>query len=535
MSQTRRSPPDCSLAAPNASLGKFLKERYAEDHRDCSFLALCGHWRGKFNVPEGDMKTFYQLVEQAVLEWRSVGLPLPIALTEQRTPVYTLFHDVDASCSLDEKDDLERRLSPGGKLLDAIVEAHMDLLGTERLRVLVLTCARELTAKAKYKHGVHLFFFDEEDQPVLVDARTALKLVAFTRHRLGERTDGEGSVIDATVHQTNGLRIPYVSKFVRSPGCPDCASESFLDRLRERPSGVCEGLDLAPLSMPAKHKGASLASQIASLSCGCASACKWKVYEKYNDLCADHGEAGCYKGQVHVPHAYTFEGFYRYEKAEVGRKDGPQVDYKDLLPDATVSWVLAKSRIRSAATEPTARIVEAFFAPAADHYRPLAPTSDKPKSRKRKAAEGEAGGEAKERERPTGGNVPPELVSALRANRELQIRAPDMLNELEGATFKGKFINFHSGTVPCSLAGKVHGSNRTSLEVSSTYAILRCMDSTCQADVRTKKKKWLGVRLALPAPAPSTKLAPAVNSQVNWVTLTSADLIKFAIESHKQK
>ena len=352
------------------ALEAFLREHRVKKYEDANFILMSGHYGGKLRVEDGeDARRLYALLGEEWARARAIGLEcVPLPVVERRTPTYRLFHDVDV-CNGDRR-YLEDTFLP--HKLPAILRAHCDLFGLDLLECVVFTSCR---AKGDlWKTGVHLYMTRAErggeEIPVLVDREMATKAVLHARVFLGEAlqpSEDCPSILDACVHDENGLRIPFVAKSDQPGSCVACYAEGAEAYAGELPALLAKAR-CVPTRRWLEEKGEKAAgdrpklhrllADIAAFQLpeACTCGCKWDVWNHMHAVRSR--SAPCYQGRRVVLGAYL-----PHAMASVGPGGYTCDPFQYDLDPATVAQLLEGTSIRAegkptVAISPTARDLE---------------------------------------------------------------------------------------------------------------------------------------------------------------------------------
>lgn len=463
---------------------------------------------GKFSVTAEDTATFTTLLAEEYVRSRAAGLPcIPIPLVEKRTPFYKLFHDVDVLTP--DADYLTSVFYP--TKLPLILQAHCELFGLESIDAIVYTSVRR--KDDQWKTGIHLYVprgrRGTDDIDIIVDKDLATMAVLHSRHLLGEPlkpTVTLPSIIDACVHDENGLRIPFVAKSDQVHSCPICFPDPLNDRTAfmhhalpviraaARCSSArywidCNSNEKSPAEI---HKFIASILPHALPTCDDKCDCRWTIWRTANEVRSAHGP--CYQGKRLILEGYTPHAEVRFDLA-TKTSTVSHVDTSNLDIDETARY-LRSAFVRSTATAPT--VSASSNLPS--HAAVMQWFEEKKRKRTKPSGEMDA--------QPTG--MRSSLTTA-GLNEALQDMAQD-------DRFKQRFPryaaamgavsashvgehpspvmlvwNFHSD-LPCPVANKPHRSNRPYMLISGKTCSLRCPDPECRNRVAQGVSAWTGLR-----------------------------------------
>lgn len=466
---------------------------------------------GKFTVDAKDIDEFVRLMAEEFVEQRDHrGLQcIPLPVVEKRTEIYRLFHDVDVSTPV--ADYLEAVFMK--EKLEPILKAHCEVFGLDGVEAAVYSSVRKKPDGDQWKVGVHLYITEalrgEARTPLLVNKELAMKAVFHTRHVLGELMQDSAtkpSMIDACVHDENGLRIPFVAKSDQVNSCPHCypavltEATAVLARHAQEVEALAQcaasknwvATGLSGKSAPEQHRWiANVQAYCLPEACSCN--CKWKIWKTVHTFRSAHGP--CYQGKRLI-----LEGYTPHSTCSFRRTTGLAVKryVVGFLTAAEVAPLLRGALVRSEAKEPTVSIA-AGLCTEKKLQEMWALLEDRRKGKSRlHITDNVTPGTFQSTIRSGRMN---EAIQDLAQNPRFQKRFPEYAAAMAGvaASQIGEppapiMLVWNNTELRCPIANRPHKSNRPFMIISGLSCSLRCTDPACRARVDAGVKQWKGLR-----------------------------------------
>lgn len=482
---------------------------------------MSGHYGGKIRIPAEKRTRFYELLASEFEAQRPILGCIPLPIVERRTEFYRLFHDIDVTHPT--RDYVESVFLPSK--LPAILKAHAELFGFYEIRAEVFVSVRP--KGGAWKCGVHLYVTDgrgpddDEWTPIIVNKELALHAVLQSRVELGEPLEVSSaetaeSIIDACVHDENGMRIPLVAKSDQERSCPICfpgaegpwiLASSLEDLRRDAKCQVVrDWFPARDADDSTKHKFvAGVRAHALPNDCEATCSCRWAVWRHAHAIRSRHSPPSpCYQGRRIVLQSYHPRFRARWDcddgmllsEYDVG-KALTNVDIRDLLETASIRTSASAPSVTPTTGLPHEAEIAEILRRKREHQKA---------KRKRTETAVREDGTTEPRERVE--RAAPELRSHLEklARDASFIRAfPEYATRiLEATNNPVAYTNTPDEKpplmlvwphlhLPCPLTRVAHNSNRPYMLVSGRAATLRCTDAECKTKVMNGNARWPGV------------------------------------------